>query len=167
MRTLCLALAAAVTLTTFEAPAFAQPTTTANGTQLSHCLRNTLIGAGIGAVAGAVSGSRKNRGENAAIGAAVAGGGAYAVCRYLDNRQRARIEGAYQNALATNAPVGMNWVGASSRTYVLAVDRPTAVAGQANCRNVNATLNVSNAGPEALPTETYCRNGRTWSPIAY
>lgn len=136
------------------------------GTQLSSCMRNALIGAAVGGVTGAVVGSEHNRGENAAIGAAVAGAGTFAVCKYLDNQQQARIEGAYRNALASNAPVGMNWVGASSRTYVLNVNRPTAIAGQPACRNVNATLNVNNAGPEALPTETYCQNGGVWAPVA-
>lgn len=136
------------------------------GSRLSSCMRNALIGAGIGAVAGAVAGSEDNRGENAAIGAVVGGGGTLAVCKYLDNQQQARIEGAYQNALASNAPVGMNWVGASSRSYVLNVQRPT-TAGQANCKNINATLNVNNAGPQALPTETYCNNGGAWVPTGY
>lgn len=138
----------------------------APASRLSSCMRNALIGAGVGAVAGAVAGSENNRGENAAIGAVVGGGGTFAVCKYLDNQQNARIEGAYQNALASNSSVGMNWVGASSRTYVLQVQRPTA-AGQPNCRNVNATLNVNNAGPQALPTETYCNNGGAWVPTGY
>ncbi|MDX2234265.1 MAG: hypothetical protein NW200_07185 [Hyphomonadaceae bacterium] len=137
------------------------------GTRLSSCMRNALIAGGVGAIAGAVAGSEKNRGENAAIGAAVAGGGAFAICRYLDNQQQARIEGAYQNALQNNAPVGMNWVGASSRTYVLNVQRPQPTPGQQGCRTVNATLDVSGQGPQALPTETYCANGAGgWSPVA-
>lgn len=136
------------------------------GTRLSSCMRNALIGAGIGAVAGAIQGSENNRGENAAIGAAVGGGGTFAVCKYLDNQQQARIEGAYQNALQNNAPVGMNWVGASSRTYVLNVQRPQP-SGQQGCRQVNATLNVNNQGAQQLPTETYCANGAGgWSPVA-
>jgi surface antigen len=120
------------------------------GSRLSSCMRNALIGAGIGAVAGAVAGSENNRGENAAI----------------DNQQQARIEGAYQNALASNAPVGMNWVGASSRTYVLNVQRPSMTPGQPNCRTLNATLNVNNTGAQPLPTETYCNNGGAWVPMA-
>lgn len=139
---------------------------TGGGTRLSSCMRNALIGAGVGAVAGAVAGSENNRGENAAIGAAVGGLGTFAVCKYLDNQQTARIEGAYQNALANNAPVGMNWVGTSGRTYVLSVDRPSQTPGQPNCRSVNATLNVSSQGPQALPTETYCNNGGGWMPVA-
>jgi surface antigen len=139
----------------------------APATRLSSCMRNALIGAGIGAVAGAVAGSENNRGENAAIGAIAGGGGTFAICKYLDNQQQARIEGAYQNALQNNAPVGMNWVGASSRTYVLNVQRPIAVPGQPGCRSVNATLNVNNQGTQALPTETYCANGAGgWSPVA-
>jgi hypothetical protein len=136
------------------------------GSRLSSCMRNALIGAGIGAIAGAVQGSSQNRGENAAIGAAVGGGGTFAVCKYLDNQQQARIEGAYQNALQNNAPVGMNWVGASSRTYVLSVARPQYTPGQPQCRTINATLNVSNQGPQQLPTETYCNNGSGWAPVA-
>ncbi len=137
------------------------------GTRLSSCMRNALIGAGIGAVAGAVQGSSQNRGENAAIGAAIGGGATFGICKYLDNQQQARIEGAYQNALQNNAPVGMNWVGASSRTYVLNVQRPQSTPGQPQCRTVNATLNVSNQGPQQLPTETYCNNGSGgWAPVA-
>ncbi len=137
------------------------------GTRLSSCMRNTLIGAGIGAVVGAVQGSSENRGENAAIGAVVGGGATYGVCKYLDNQQQSRIEGAYQNALQNNAPVGMNWVGASSRTYVLSVARPQFTPGQPQCRTINATLNVSNQGPQQLPTETYCNNGNGgWAPVA-
>lgn len=139
----------------------------AGGTRLSSCMRNALIGAGIGAVAGAVQGSENNRGENAAIGAAVGGGATFGVCKYLDNQQQARIESAYQNAVQNNAPVGMNWVGAAGRTYVLSVQRPQFTPGQPNCRSVNATLNVSNQGPQSLPTETYCNNGSGgWSPVA-
>jgi hypothetical protein len=96
----------------------------------------------------------------------VGGGGTFAICKYLDNQQQARIEGAYQNALASNAPVGMNWVGASSRTYVLNVQRPVA-AGQPNCRTINATLNVNSQGAQPLPTETYCNNGGAWVPTGY
>ena len=137
------------------------------GTRLSSCMRNALIGAGIGAVAGAVAGSEHNRGENAAIGAVVGGGATFGVCKYLDNQQQARIEGAYQNALQNNAPVGMNWVGASSRTYVLNVQRPQSTPGQPQCRTINATLNVSNQGAQQLPTETYCNNGGGgWAPVA-
>jgi YMGG-like Gly-zipper len=139
---------------------------TGGGSRLSSCMRNALIGAGVGAVAGAVAGSENNRGENAAIGAAVGGAGTFGVCKYLDNQQQARIEGAYQNALANNAPVGMNWVGASSRTYVLSVQRPQSTPGQPNCRSINATLNVGGQGPQALPTETYCNNGGGWVPVA-
>lgn len=138
----------------------------AGGTRLSSCMRNALIGAGVGAIAGAVAGSENNRGENAAIGAAVGGAGTFGICKYLDNQQQARIEGAYQNALQNNAPVGMNWVGTSSRTYVLSVQRPQSMPGQPNCRNVNATLNVNGQGPQALPTETYCNNGGGWVAVA-
>lgn len=134
-------------------------------TQLSSCMRNALIGAGVGAVAGAVAGSEHNRGENAAIGAVVGGGGTFAVCKYLDNQQQARIEGAYRNALTSNQPVGMNWVGASNRSYVLSVARPQPVPGQPQCRTVNATINVNNQGPQPLPTETYCSTSPgVWMP---
>jgi len=140
---------------------------TAGGTRLSSCMRNALGGAVVGAVVGAVAGSENNRGENAAIGAAVGGGATFGVCKYLDNQQQARIEGAYQNALQNNAPVGMNWVGAAGRSYVLSVQRPQYTPGQPNCRSVNATLNVSSQGPQALPTETYCSNGSGgWAPVA-
>jgi len=145
------------------APGYGAP----GGSRLSSCTRNALIGAGIGAVAGAVAGSENNRGENAAIGAAVGGGGTFAVCKYLDNQQQARIEGAYQNALASNAPVGMNWVGASSRSYVLNVQRPAQTPGQPNCRQLNATLNVNSTGAQPLPTETYCNNGGAWVATGY
>jgi YMGG-like Gly-zipper len=138
----------------------------AGGTRLSSCMRNALIGAGVGAVVGAVQGSENNRGENAAIGAAVGGAATFGICKYLDNQQTGRIEGAYRNALQNNAPVGMNWVGAGGRTYVLSVDRPQYTPGQPNCRSVNATLNVSNQGPQALPTETYCNSGGGWVPVA-
>ncbi|MBL8559871.1 MAG: glycine zipper 2TM domain-containing protein [Hyphomonadaceae bacterium] len=136
------------------------------GTRLSSCMRNALIGAGVGAVAGAVAGSENNRGENAAIGAAVGGAATFGVCKYLDNQQQARIEGAYQNALQNNAPVGMNWVSTAGRTYVLSVQRPQFTPGQPNCRSINATLNVNNEGVQALPTETYCNNGGGWVPVA-
>lgn len=139
---------------------------TGGGTRLSSCMRNALIGAGVGAVAGAVAGSENNRGENAAIGAAVGGAATFGVCKYLDNQQQAKIEGAYQNALQNNAPVGMNWVSTAGRTYVLSVQRPQYTPGQPNCRSVNGTLNVSNQGPQALPTETYCNNGGGWVPVA-
>lgn len=138
----------------------------AGGTRLSSCMRNALIGAGVGALTGALAGSKNNRGENAALGAVIAGGGTFAICKYLDNQQQARIESAYRNALASNQPVGMNWVGASSRTYVLNVERPQPVAGNPQCRNVNATLNVNNQGAQPLPTETYCNTTGVWTPVA-
>ena len=60
----------------------------------------------------------------------------------------------------------MNWVGASSRTYVLNVLRPQITPGQPSCRTINATLNVSNQGAQQLPTETYCNNAGRWAPVA-
>lgn len=135
-------------------------------TRLSACGRNALIGAGVGAVVGAIAAPKKNRVEDAAIGAAVAGGGAYAVCRYLDGQQKARIAGAYANAASSNQPVGMNWVGTTGTRYVLQVDRPQ--PGQPGCRVLNATLQVNNNGPQPLPQEMYCQaqNG-AWVPASY
>jgi surface antigen len=135
------------------------------GTRLSQCTRNALLGAAAGAAVGAVTAPTGNKTENAAIGAAAGGLGTWGVCKYLDSRHQAKIEGAYMNAVTTKSSVGMNWVGANGQPYVLNVNRPQPAG--ADCRYVNGTLAVGQGGPQPLPQETYCRNNAGgWSPAA-
>jgi hypothetical protein len=136
------------------------------GTQISKCTRNALIGAVAGAAVGAATGSDQNQPENAALGGAAAGLGTFAVCRYLDNNQQARIEGAYANAAANNAPVGMNWIGTTGTAYVLSVQQPYPAA-RPGCRVLSATLQVGQQAPQSLPQELYCQAGNgAWVPSA-
>lgn len=164
MRFTALALAAAmlaapVALAQTPAPG----TTQILGTQLSKCMRNTLIGAGVGAVTGAATAPRGNRTENAILGAVIAGGATFGVCKLLDRREQARIEGAYVNALTTDKPVSQTWTSSTGGARVLQVSRPSP-ASDPNCRVLNASLNVANRGPQPLPSELYCRVNGAWAP---
>ena len=139
-----------------------QPTT-----QLSQCMRNALIGAGVGAVLGGVTAPEGNRTENAAIGAALGGLGTYGVCRWLGNsNQTSRVEQSYYRALNTNAPVTEQLSGPSGQPATLQVARPTAAPGRpAECRQVNAVVTDS-SGSQQLPTEHFCRNATGgWVPV--
>lgn len=99
---------------------------------------------------------------------------ASAPCPQIDNDEQVRIETAYKNALANDAPVGLNWSGSFkinfligiTRRYVLVVQRPQMTPGAPNCRNINATLDIDGQGPQILPTETYCKDGDGWVPVA-
>jgi hypothetical protein len=135
----------------------------AGGTQLSQCMRNALVGAGVGAVLGGVTASEGRRTEGAVLGGAVGGGGTFAVCKLLDGREQARIEGAYLAALQTNSAQSESWVGGNGRSHVLQVSQPQAI-GSGQCRSVTATLSIDGTS-EPLPTETYCRSqGGGWTP---
>jgi hypothetical protein len=136
-------------------------------TNLSQCMRNALIGAGVGAVAGAATAPEGNRTENAAIGAAIGGAGAFAVCRLLDSGEQARIENAYQTALSSNAPYTATWSAANGSARAVQVAQPTPAAGAPQCRIINATMTVSNEpGVQQLPTERYCQTATGWQPTA-
>ncbi len=132
-------------------------------TQLSQCMRNALIGAGVGAVVGAATAPDKNRGENAAIGAAVGGLGTYGACRFLSAREQQRIENSYYQSLNTGAPVNQSWTTDQGQQRSLSVAAP-APAGP-ECRTVNATVTDSQNGAQALPAERFCRGADgAWRP---
>lgn len=135
------------------------------GTQLSQCMRNALIGAGVGAVAGAVIGSENNRVENAAIGAAVAGGGTFAACRLIEASTQNRIEQAYLTALQTNAPFQTSWTATTGGARGVQVGQPQPAPGAPNCRIINAQLvTTGNPAVRPLPTERYCATPQGWMP---
>ena len=135
-------------------------------TQLSQCMRNALIGAGIGAVAGAAVGDEDNRVENAAIGAAVVGAGTYGVCRYLNAREQQRVENAYYQSLNSGQPVNETWQSDQGGARSLRVSSPAAAPGYgAQCRRVSATISDPQYGNQQLPPETFCRSpSGQWVP---
>jgi|GEM_PF-2192644 len=135
-------------------------------TQLSQCMRNALIGAGIGAIAGAAVGDEDNRGENAAIGAAVVGAGTYGACRYLSAREQQRVENAYYHSLQTGQPVNDTWQSDQGASRSLSVGAPSPAPGHgAECRRVSATVSDPQYGDQRLPPETFCRTaGGQWAP---
>jgi surface antigen len=137
-------------------------------TQLSQCMRNALVGAGVGAVIGGVTAPDGNRTENAAIGAVVGGAGTYGVCRYLDNRSQARIEQSYYRALDTGAPVNDSWAAQSGESRQVYVSSPQPAPGySSDCRRVTATISGTGQGRQDLPPETFCRNATGgWVPVA-
>lgn len=136
------------------------------GTQLSQCMRNALIGAGVGAVAGALAGDRDNRGENAAIGAVVGGAGTYGVCRWLTAREQQRVENAYYQSLNSGGPVNQSWQSDQGAPRNLNVSAPQAAPGYGGeCRRVSATVSDPQYGNQLLPAETFCRTGSgQWAP---
>ncbi|HYD88830.1 MAG TPA: hypothetical protein VEA80_15255 [Vitreimonas sp.] len=163
-RTVCAALAGAMLLASCE-------TTGGYGggpprTQLSQCMRNALIGAGIGAIAGAAVGDEDNRVENAAIGAAVVGAGTYGVCRYMSAREQQRVENAYYRSLQTGQPVSDSWQSDQGAPRSLRVSTPSSAPGRgAECRRVSATISDPQYGNQQLPPETFCRApGGQWVP---
>jgi surface antigen len=155
-------LAAAMTLGACE-------TTGAYGgpprTQLSQCMRNALIGAGVGAVAGAVIGNEDNRVENAAIGAAVGGLATYGACRWLTAREQQRVENAYYQSLNSGQGVNQTWQGEQGGPRSLTVNRPVAAPDRGpECRRVTATVSDGQT-TQSLPQETFCRNAAgQWVP---
>ncbi len=137
----------------------------AGRTQLSQCMRNALIGAGIGAVVGAATAPRENRVENAAIGAAVGGVGTYGVCRYLSAREQQRVENAYYQSLNTGQGVNQSWESDQGQPRNLTVNAPQPISGQPECRRVTATVSDPQNGNQQLPQETFCRNASgQWVP---
>lgn len=165
LKILCAVLASSLALASCE-------TTSGYGggggrTQLSQCMRNALIGAGIGAVAGAAVGDEDNRLENAAIGAAVVGAGTYGACRYLSAREQQRVENAYYQSLNSGGPVNDSWQSDQGAQRSLRVSSPQA-APQAGpqCRRVSATVSDPQHGNQQLPPETFCRNASgQWVPV--
>jgi len=135
-------------------------------TQLSQCMRNALIGAGVGAVIGATQGPRENRVENAAIGAAVIGGGTYGVCRWLSAREQQRVENAYYQSLNSGGAVNDSWQSDQGAPRQLTVTSPQAAPGYGpECRRVSATVSDPQYGNQQLPPETFCRNASgQWTP---
>lgn len=164
---------AALAALTFAAPALAQTVTAPPpgqtqflGTQLSTCTRNALVGAGIGAVAGLITAPKGNKTENAAIGGAVGGVGTYFVCKYLGNRDQARIERSYATALRTGKPVTSNFTpqgGGGPAT--LTVPAPQVDPMDANCRVLAPQLSAGGLVAQALPKERYCKGANgAWTP---
>jgi len=133
-------------------------------TQLSQCMRNALVGAGVGAVAGALIGDRDNRGENAALGAAAGGLGTYGVCRYLSAREQQRVENAYYQSLNSGQAVNDTWQSDQGSPRNLTVSAPQPVQG-GQCRRVSATVSDPQYGNQQLPPETFCRTASGgWAP---
>jgi len=132
----------------------------AEGTHLSQCTHNALLGAGAGALAGALLSRHRLRG--AALGAAVGGVGTYAVCSILSNNDRRRVERNYNRALDSDHRVSDNW-GSGGAGKHLIVNRPTNAGN--GCRRVTATITDPTHGAQQLPPETYCRNSQgQWVP---
>lgn len=136
-------------------------------TQLSQCMRNALIGAGVGAIIGATQGPRENRVENAAIGAAVVGAGTYGVCRILSAREQQRVENAYYQSLQSGTGVNDNWQSDNGQPRQLLVSAPQPAPGRGpECRRVTATIQDSQYGSQQLPPETFCRTPTgQWAPV--
>lgn len=136
------------------------------GSNLSKCQRNALIGAGVGAVLGGVTAPEGNRGENAVLGGAIGAAGTFGACKLLDNREQARVEGAYLNALNENRAVSQTWVGANGQNRVLQVTRPQPDYNNSECRTLSASLQVAGGQTQPLPPERYCRTSAGWQPSA-
>jgi len=151
-----LIVAGALALTSMS---FAPMTASAEGTQLSQCMRNGLLGAGAGALAGGLLSRHRLRG--AALGAVVGGVGTYGVCRLLSTNDRSHVERNYSRALNRDHRVTDSWGGANGK--YLTVNRPTNVGH--GCRRVTATISDTAHGTQQLPPETYCRNSEgQWVP---
>jgi len=135
------------------------------GTQLSSCMRNALIGAGVGAVAGLIT-SDKHKVKNAAIGGAVGGVGTYFVCKYLGNRDQTRIERSYLTALKTDKPVTANFTTQNGGgPAALSVPAPVVDANDPKCKIISPTLATGGLSAQALPQERYCKNAEgVWVP---
>lgn len=140
---------------------FAPMTASAEGTQLSQCMRNGLLGAGAGALAGGLLSRHRLRG--AALGAVVGGVGTYGVCRLLSHNDQRRVERNYDRALNSDRRVTDSWGGTGSNGKYLSVDRPSNTGN--GCRRVTAHISDAQNGSQDLPPETYCRDsdGR-WVP---
>lgn len=140
--------------------AVAPMSASAEGTHLSQCGHNALLGAGAGALAGALLSRHHLRG--AALGAAVGGVGTYAVCNILSNSDRRRVERNYGRALDSDRRVRDTW-GSGGNAKYLTVNRPDNAGG--GCRRVTATISDPSHGTQQLPPETYCRNSQgQWTP---
>lgn len=150
------------TLSATPTVAFAQD---GHQTQLSQCMRNGLIGAGVGGLVGALS-SRHHRGQRAVIGAAVGGVGTWGVCRILTHREEQRVENAYQSSLERNRSTSESWNSdAGQRTVYVARPQSAPDAGD-NCRTVHGAINDPQNGRQQLPPETFCRNSSgQWVPV--
>jgi surface antigen len=138
----------------------------AGGTQLSQCMRNALIGAGVGAAVGYATAPNGNRGENAALGAAAGGLGTYGICRFLAARERQQVENAYYQSLNSGQSVNDSWTSDQGATRNLSVATPSVAPGYGgDCRRINATITDPAYGVQTLPAETFCRtaNGQ-WVP---
>jgi surface antigen len=134
-------------------------TASAEGTRLSQCTHNALLGAGAGALAGALLSRHRLRG--AALGAAVGGVGTYAVCNILSQNDQRRVERNYDRAVYGDRRVTDSWGGSNGKYLV--VNRPREVGD--SCRRVTATISDNTHGTQQLPPETYCRNSRgQWVP---
>jgi hypothetical protein len=131
-------------------------------TGLSSCMRNAMIGAGVGAVLGGVVANRGKLGK-AVLGGAVGGVGTYVVCRYLGNRDRARIEGGYLQALNAQQPFSSSFSSEQGLGLAgLTVNQPVADPGASNCQLVQASLSLAGLNGLALPQERFCRTAQGW-----
>jgi surface antigen len=165
MRLKNMAVAGALALASMSAApqaAFAQE---GHSTQLSQCMRNGLIGAGVGALVGGLS-SNHHRTQRAVIGAAVGGVGTWGVCRILTHREEQRVENAYQSSLERNRATSDSWSSDAGPRSVY-VNRPqTAADAGPNCRTVRGTVSDPQNGRQQLPPETFCRNAAgQWIPV--
>lgn len=161
-----LALAGALVVTGCETTGYGGGYGGAPRTQLSQCMRNALIGAGVGAAVGYATAPRGNRGENAALGAAAGGLGTYGVCRFLAAREQQRVENAYYQSLNSGAAVNDSWTSDQGAPRNLTVAPPSAASGYGgDCRRINATISDPQMGTQTLPAETFCRTASgQWVP---
>jgi hypothetical protein len=146
------------------ASAAVAPAASAQQTQLSGCMRNGLVGAGVGSVIGALA-SRHHRLQHAAIGAAVGGAGTWGVCKLLSHRDEEHVESAYQQSLETNHAYNDSWSSdAGTRTVYVSHPNAEPDAGP-HCKSVTATISDPHNGRQNLPPEVYCRNSQgQWIP---
>jgi surface antigen len=134
-------------------------------TQLSNCMRNALIGAGVGALVGVAQDSSGQRGENAAMGAAVGGLATYGVCRVLSAREQQRVENSYYQSLQSGQGVSDNWQNDQGQPRNLTVQAPQPVGNNPECRRLRATISDGSGGSQQLPEETFCRTpSGQWAP---
>ncbi|MFT3728037.1 MAG: hypothetical protein QM759_09460 [Terricaulis sp.] len=140
------------------------PVASAQQTQLSQCMRNGLVGAGVGGLIGALT-SRHHRLGHAAIGAAVGGVGTWGVCKMLSHRDEQNVEGAYQHSLSSGHSYNDSWDSEQGRRTVYVSDPQPAPDSGRHCRTVSATISDPQNGRQSLPPETYCRNEQgQWIP---
>jgi surface antigen len=135
----------------------------AGGLAISKCQTRALIGGGVGAVVGSMVAGKGAKTEGAILGGALGAAAGFGICKYMDKRSYSRVENGYQTAVQRNRSYSSSWTGEDGSRRTLSVPKPKAVSG--NCRVLNGTMTITNAGRQALPQETYCQGADgVWRP---